>query len=248
MTKAIAYCALHYGTEYLAYAIRSVIDDVSEFWVLYSATGSHGHSTDHVCPDHAADLYAIALDAAGGKLRWYTASPGQWANEGQQRDYIHVLAPDADVVLVVDADEVWADGLAKDAIAYASTANMNRIRLPFAHLWRSFSRGFLHDPAYPERVICPKIASGTTTMQTDKRVWHFGYAQSAAIIEYKLLTHGHRAEFRKDCDWFTDVFMANRQTDCHPVGSGYWNCNDIDAAQLPSVLHDHPYFHLKVIP
>ena len=160
--KTIAYCALLYGSDYLAYAIRSVIDHVDELWVLYSAQGSHGHSTTLQCPDHAKDLYDIAQQAAGDKLRWYTASPGQWRHEGEQREYIHKLVPDADVILVLDADEVWSDGLAKEVVdQYAREANWNgafrTLRLPIIHYWRSFYRCILHDPAYPSRVIFHKV-------------------------------------------------------------------------------------------
>jgi hypothetical protein len=248
VTKTIAYTALHYGADYLAWAIRSIIDYVDEYWVLFSPVGSHGHSTSAVNPDHAADLFEIAQQAAGDKLRWYSASPYQWKTEGEQREYIHTLVPDADVILVLDADEIWSDGLAVEAIEFAQTTQVKTIRLPFIHLWRSFRRGFAHDPAYPTRVIVPKNADGDALLSTDKRIWHFGYAQRSEIVEYKIGTHGHRGEWRKDCDWLNDVFLANRQFDCHPVGSDFWNCEDIDQSQLPTVLTDHPYRKLDIIP
>lgn len=257
--KAIAYCALHYGAAYLAYAIRSVIDDVSEFWVLYSATGSHGHSTDHVCPDHAADLYAIAQEAAGGKLRWYTASPGQWRHEGEQRDYIHVLEPDADIVFVVDADEVYSDGLAATIIAdYAravelgSTWEINRFRLPMVHFWRSFHRCVTNDMAYPERVIFPKVNTQTpltTTYDTLLRIAHFGYAQRSELVEYKQHTHGHKGEWRKDVDWYTDRWLTNAQEDVHPTNLDYWNpVGIVPLEYMPAFMQEHPYYSLEVIP
>jgi hypothetical protein len=152
------------------------------------------------------------------------------------------------VILVVDADEIYADNLALEAVQFAALANVQRIRLPFIHLWRSFTRGFAHDPAYPERVIVPNAPAGTTTtMPTGKRVWHMGYAQRPEIVAYKLGTHGHRNEFRRDVDWLNDVFLANRQHDCHPVGSQYWNCEDIDQSRLPTVLKDHPYRQMRII-
>ena len=244
MTNVIAYTALHYGSDYLDWSIQSIIDHVDEYHVLYSAVGSHGHRTDVLNPDTREQLYALASDAAGSKLRWHD---GEWAHEGYQRDSIHTYAPDADVILVVDSDEVFADGLAADAIEFAQVAGVRNIRLPFLHLWRSFRRGFAHDPAYPVRVICPLVASGETTMPTDKRVWHFGYAQRSEIVAYKVNVHGHRGEWRRDVDWLNDVFLANRQYDCHPVGSDAWNCEDIDQSQLPSALLNHPYRELSII-
>lgn len=244
MVKAVAMTPLLYGRDFLASAIRSVIDAVDVYQVIYSPEGSHGHRADAPCPESEEELFNIANEAAKGKLKWYR---GHFAHEGIQRDMIFQLAPDADVILAVDSDEVYADGLAADAIAFAQIAGVRNIRLPFLHLWRSFHRGFAHDPAYPIRVICPKIATGETTMPTDKRVWHFGYAQRSEIVAYKVQVHGHRGEWRKDVDWLNNVFFANRQYDCHPVGSDAWNCEDIDQSQLPSVLLNHPYRFMGVI-
>src|SRR5689334_6017907 len=107
MTKIIAYTALHYGREYLASAIRSVIDYVDEYHVLYTPIGSHGHRTSIPCPETEMELFEIAL-SAGSKLRWCV---GEWPHEGAQRDAILQIVPDADVILPVDYDEIWQDGL-----------------------------------------------------------------------------------------------------------------------------------------
>jgi hypothetical protein len=246
--KTVAYVALHYGRDYLDAAIRSVIDHVDELHVIYTAVGSHGHRTEVPCPETRDELYEIAYTAARHKLMWHE---GVWPYEGAQREAILDYAPDADIILVLDADEVWADGLAERAIAFAQTANTRRIRVPMLHLWRSFRRGFAHDPAYPHRVIVPHAPEGDTTLPTyddSQRIWHFGYAQRSEIVRYKLLTHGHRGEFRRDVDWFNDVFMTNRQHDCHPVGSDAWNCELIDQRALPLPLFDHPYRWLEMIP
>lgn len=246
--KTVAYTALHYGRDYLDAAIRSVIDHVDELHVIYTPVGSHGHRTDATCPETRDELYEIAYTAARHKLMWHE---GVWPYEGAQREAIHQYAPDADLILVLDADEVWTDGLASAALEFARTANVRRIRVPMLHLWRSFRRGFAHDPAYPHRIIVPGAPESETTLPTwseHERIWHFGYAQRSEIVAYKLLTHGHRGEFRRDCDWFNDVFMTNRQYDCHPVGSDAWNCEPIDQANLPLPLFDHPYRWLEVIP
>jgi len=246
--KIVGLTVLHYGADYLKYAIGSVIDYVDEHYVIYSAQGSHGHRTNEVCPDTREQLAALAIEAAGSKLRWYE---GEFANEGAQREYIHTLAPDADCIIVVDSDEVYTRSLMVDIVNYIhkSPEQAQRVRLPFWHYWRSFKRGFMHDPAYPERIIFPKITNTTrATLGTCEFVHHFGYAQRSDIVRYKQLTHGHKAEWRKDVDWFTDVFMANRQYDCHPVGSDAWNCEDMDASKLPAILANHPYKEMDVIP
>lgn len=242
--RIAAYTALHYGREYLAYAIRSVIDVIDDYYVLYTATGSHGHQAPIACPETRAELYAIASDAAGAKLRWID---GTWAHEGLQRDSIFQHAADADVILVLDADEVWQTGLAAQATRYAYDTGFG-VRVPFIHYWRSFSRAFVHDPALPPRVLNPRHPHDAGYLDTALRINHFGYAQRAEIVAYKMLTHGHRNEWRRDCNWMIDVFLANRQNDCHPVGSQYWNAETVNPYDfMPNWMQSHPYYSMGVI-
>lgn len=246
--KVIAYTALHYGSDYLAYAIRSVIDYVDEYWVLYSAIGSHGHRTDRKCPDSRETLFAIANTAAGRKLRWVD---GEWPYEGAQRDSILQYAPDADVILVLDADEIWSDGLVSDVLKSVDNYPCRSWRVPIIHFWRSFHHVILHDPAYPTRVILPKYSDGDRTIAPFpyKPICHMGYAQRSEIVEYKQHTHGHKGEWRRDVDWFKDKFMANAQVDCHPVGSEYWNPETVKLWDyMPEFMKQHPYAKLEVIP
>lgn len=255
--KTIAYTALLYGKDYLASAIRSVIDAVDEYHVLYTPVGSHGHRTDVPCPETREELYEIARQAAGNKFHWHES---QWAYEGAQRDSIMQYAPDADVILVVDADEIWTDRLAHNLISdckvHVNNNNMKRMRIPIIHYWRSFYRCVLHDPAYPERIIFPKAEGehvGTASIPFGNGIYygihHMGYAQRPEIVEYKQLTHGHKSEWRKDVDWFADKFMANAQQDTHPVGSEFWNPEQVDpfALGLPEWMREHAYAGMSVI-
>lgn len=245
--KIIGLTVIHYGADYLKYSIGSVINFVDEHYVIYSSQGSHGSRTSEVCPDTREQLAALAIEAAGDKLRWVEK---EFDNEGAQREYIHELAPDADCIIVVDSDEVYSEKLISDLDHLFSQPRYynRRSRVGFWHYWRSFKRGFMHDPAWPERIIFPQVVNNNAgTIDTDGIIHHFGYAQRPEIVRYKQLTHGHKGEWRKDIDWFNDVFMANRQTDCHPVGSEYWNCEDMDLSQLPAILADHPYAEMDVI-
>lgn len=247
--KIVAYTALHYGRDYLHHAIRSIIDDVDSVIVLYSPTGSHGHQTHVPCPDTREELYAIALNAAGDKLRWFD---GQWQHEGQQRDSIFQIAPDADVIVVLDADEIWPPGLLRLVIGATQTWHRRDIRMPMVHFWRSMSQAILHDPACPVRLIYLQTKEGADTFTPDqslpileRSLLHYGYAQRSEIVRYKLLTHGHRAEFRRDCDWFHDIFMNPlRTTDLHPVGSDQWN---YEVVGVPEFMQDHPYAKMSLI-
>lgn len=247
--KIVASISLHYGSDFLHHAIRSIIDDVDSVIVLYSPHGSHGHRTDAVCPDTREMLYEIAYNAAGDKLRWFE---GSWMYEGQQRDSIFDIVPDADVIVVLDADEVWAPGLLKWTIEETSAWHRRDIRLPMIHYWRSLNHAILHDPAFPVRLIYPQTKEGAETFTPVslldapyRAINHFGYAQRPEIVKYKLHTHGHKNEFRCDCDWFNDIFMnTERTTDLHPVGSDYWNWEEIE---VPGFMLDHPFAQMELI-
>jgi hypothetical protein len=245
--KIVGMTALLYGTTYLEAAIRSIIDSVDEHYILYCPHPSHGYNNGILPPasESESNLHEIAWQAAGTKLRWIR---GDWQRENEQRNAIFQYAPDADAIVIVDSDEVYTDGLAQDAIEYGLNSDVNQLRLPFVHMWRSFKRGFIHDPAYPTRVMFPKQQGVTLTMFTTKRIWHYGYAQPSEIVKFKMANHGHLAEFKRNVNWFEDVFMANRQYDCHPVGSDAWNVEDIDLTNLPSVLRNHPLKDLELIP
>lgn len=252
--KIVAYTALLYGRAYLKWAIRSVIDSIDEYVVLYASEGSHGARTSTPCPESREELYADARLAAGDKLRWYD---GSWTVEGHQRDTIYKVAPDADAIIVLDADEVWNPDLIQAAVEYihdpeAHDLPHKYIRVPIVHFWRSFHRCVLHDPAYPIRIIFPKTYDGwgeETMFQSLKPIAHFGYAQSAEITEYKWKVHGHISQKRDDIDWFQDRFLANAQHDCHPVGSEYWEPERVNPLEwMPTFMVDHPYYSLEVIP
>lgn len=254
--KVIAYSALLYGKDYLGSAIRSVIDAVDEYWVLHTEIGSHGYRSDTPSPDSRETLQDIAYAAAGTKLRWVTS---QWAHEGDQRDRIFSLCPDADIVIPLDYDEVWQPGLLERALRTAeANPTIRRWRIPFRHYYRSFYWCILHDPAYPHRVY---NAHGheeqeATLDALGMAVNHFGYAIPPALQAYKWGmngiggVHGHMAEYRRDVDWLNDVYIANRRTDCHPVGSIYWNAEAVDPfarGWLPEYMRGHEYAGMGVI-
>lgn len=243
--KTVSVTALHYGKEYLEYAVRSVIDAVEECWFLYSPTGSHGHSSDIPCPEHAAALYEVARKAAGDKFRWYMGSPGQWRHEGEQREFIFQLAPDADVYLTLDADEVWPEGEAAAAIDLMLQENITDYFYPLIHFWRSFHRAAVNDMAAPRRIY-NRHGDGSSGYPETKLL-HFGYAQSTAIVEYKQHVHGHKGEWRQD--WFDTKWLPNAQVDVHPTNIEYWNPVEVDPdVLLPEYMREHPYYNLEVIP
>lgn len=240
--KIIAYTALAYGSPYLPWAIRSVIDHVNEYYVLYSADGSHGHKSTLLLPESESrdNLHRLAKLVAGDKLRWVD---GSWTQEGQQRDSIHEIAPDADVILVLDYDEIWSG--VSDLINLAHGHAISRVSM--VHFWRSFHRAVLHDPAYPERILCPGAESKVQTLHIAP-IAHLGYAIPSELMAYKRGIHGHKAQFRTDIDWWAERWVVNAQQDCHPVGSEYWNPEHVNPLDyMPDFMRAHPYFNREVI-
>lgn len=248
--KTIAYSALLYGACYLDAAIRSVIDGVDEFWVLHTDVGSHGHRTATPSPDTRDELHAIAHAAAGRKLKWVTS---QWAHEGEQRDRIFSLCPDAGIVIPVDYDECWQIGLLETALRTAvDNPSIKRWRIPFRHYYRSFYWCILHDPAYPHRLYNVRAdGDGEATLDAQgMAVNHMGYSIPPALMRFKWEVHGHKAELRRDVDYFADVYEANRREDCHPCGSIYWNAEPVDPfarGWLPQWMTAHPFAGKEVI-
>lgn len=239
--KIIAYTALHYGKTYLDAAIHSVIDAVSEYHVLYSASPSHGSISGRPCPDSENDLHAIAWQAAGTKLRWHI---GDWRQENEQRNNIYHYVPDADAIFIVDSDEIYPDGLVYDLLGQTHTWQQRYIRVPFVHYYRNFWHCVIHDPAYPVRLVYPQIQEGTATAQV-RSIAHMGYCQPAETIRYKLGIHGHTGQFRCTPDAYVDTIYLdhNRWTDLHPIGSEWWNTEVIHPLDyLPNWMQAHPNF------
>lgn len=249
--KIVAYTPLHYGREYLGYAARSVMDYVDEWHVLYTPRGSYTAPGAH-CPESRDELYAIAQDAAGGKLRWHE---GRWGNEGDHRNSIATYAPDADALIALDADEIWPEGLIAaiidDLLSPERRAEFPRVlRIPMIHYWKSFYRAVLHDPAYPGRVIITARKDGEMQYghcTPGMAINHMGYAQTPEVVGYKMTVHGHLNEIKTG--WFEDVYLdKNRTVDLHPVGSEYWNSEAVNPWEwMPELMKAHPFADLDII-
>jgi hypothetical protein len=257
--KTIAFMPLHYGKPYLAAAIRSLLYAVDEFHILYAERPSHNgnQQTAVPCPDNPRELYAIARQAAGDKLRWVQ---GDWRLEGEHRDAIYTFAPDADIILSVDSDEVWNPALAQLAFQNYDVAMREGRRhwlVPFVHFWRSFNRAIVNDGQMPQRITYPKasnefyqrigqsyIPRGETGEK--RHICHFGYAVPVEYQRYKWAGgHGHQSELRPD---FMSKYEHNEVVDVHPVSKRFWNPEPVDPRDyLPDWMQDHPYWGKDVI-
>lgn len=246
MTKVISFTILHYGMPYLEYSLRSVADVVREAWVLYTPRPSHGTGTHLRCPDHPRDLFEAAKRGAGDKLRWYT---GVWPHEGAHRDAIAELCPDADIIVVVDSDEIWGEGLARQGVDFALSSDAGQIDVPFVHYWRSFYNAVTDDALLPVRIknVRNDQSIRASVFNPVGVVNHMGYAQPTQYIMYKSPIHGHRGEWRKE--WFSERWLPNCNQDVHPVIHNHWYPKPIDPwSYLPDFAFDHPFANLELIP
>lgn len=248
--KIVAFTALHYGIEYLDAAIRSVAPFVHEWHFAYSPVGSHGLRVPIQCPETGQQLRAAAEQAFSRSAlqhnftyNWYTEN---WYSEGQQRDSIQRHAPDADLIIVVDSDEVWAPEAIADALRVGAAQQTRDGLVPFWHFWRSFG-WMCSDAQRPVRLIRPHAPAGLTYHNLPP-VYHFGYAQRPEIVRYKIRIHGHRNEWRRD--WlqrFEAWTPDGPHEDLHPVVYDLWTARPFAREQMPDILREHPYYERGLI-
>jgi hypothetical protein len=248
MPRIIAYMIVHYGVDYIPYALRSIIDHVDQVIILYTSHPSHGHSTTAQCPETKEEIWA-ASDIGSDKIRRYELKNIFY--EGQQRDHAVELCRQAgaEMILVVDCDEVWPSEVLSKALEYAWTENKARTWLiNFTHFWRSFNY-VCRDQGWPVRIIDLRHPQGTVAYIPKEfgDIYHFGYAIRTELLEYKLKIHGHKNEMRRN--WLNTKWNAwPPPPDCHPTNDqGFWNPEPFDKESLPEVLHSHPFFNLERI-
>lgn len=245
MTKVISLTILHYGLDYLEWALRSIRDEVDECYVLYTPAGSFGFQSDTHCPEREPELHDAAKRGAGYKLRWHK---GHYYSEGLHRDMINRLCRDYTYMMVVDADEIWQAGLASDVIHHFERhPEQKSVRIATPQFWRSFWRGMPNDGLYAEHGWKAGQGVPGAYLESDKKLFHFGYAQNEAVTYYKQYTHGHRREWR--WGWYDEKFIPNAQIDIHPVMVNFWNAEALDpfAMGLPGWMHEHPYSKMEII-
>jgi len=247
--KIVAYCALHYGKEWMEWAIRSVEPLVDKFHIFYTDTPSHGSQTRSTKPEGESreDLLAIAR-WFGNFVVWHDV--GHFQQEGQHRDFcVDFLTNEgADLILWVDSDEVWDLDTLSDTLEFANAGTAKEYRVHAMHFWKGVN-WVCYDECMPVRVIKP---SGKGEAYVPGRgFYHFGYAQSEMLIAYKIKIHGHRGEFRRN--WFSTYtgWEPGRIFECgvHPTnacddktGKPFWTPVPFNRYDIEELIGDHPYF------
>lgn len=247
-----SYTILHYGLSYLQVALKSAYPFMDRLNCFYTPHPSHGHKVDIPPIETEDELFGTAMLAIPDKLVWNTTDFWQ---EGQQRNYaVGKCARDgADLILVLDYDEVWHPEVLNRALSYVWNTNSAKDWLiNFTHLWRSFNWVCVDD-AWPVRIIDTRHNSGVAYLPRELGpIYHFGYAISDRVMRYKLSIHGHKNELRPE--WYEEKWQAwPPQENCHPTngrkdnGEGWWNPKPFDKMLLPEIMRKHPYWNLERI-
>ncbi len=260
-----SYIIIHYGRDYLGYALRSIYPCVDQIHVIYTPHPSHGYQPD-IPPIESKEQIQQSIPAeVFDKVHWYEMQ-GVY-QEGQQRDAALKICQDAgaDIVLVVDCDEVWSKEALENALIFVDAHHQHKPARNFlvnmVHLWRSFN-WCCRDLNWPVRLIdltvnessiaCAKAFEVVYVPTDIGRVYHFGYATRDELMRYKWQIHGHKGELRSG--WLENEWQAWPPVEnCHPTndrnneGIGFWNPEPFDKQQLPALMREHPFWDLERI-
>lgn len=249
MTKVHAYTVLHYGKDYIRYALQSVYPLVDKIHIVYTPHPSHGHQTFITPLEQMEDIYKEAMaDDIHHKIVWHNLRNIFY--EGPHRDTAVQLCRNAgaDTVLVVDCDEVWHQETLRQALEYVHEQNKARDWLiNFTHLWRSFN-WCCRDQNWPVRILDLRYANGVGYLPVELgEIYHFGYAVRDSLMRYKWRIHGHKNELRTN--WFAEKWdQWPPPADCHPTNEqGFWNPEPFDKEMLPVLMRGHPFYNLEKI-
>ena len=243
--RVISYMPLHYGMEYLKESLLSIIDIVDKIVVVYSEIPSYGHGTDIKCPEGEMELFDIAMAICKDKLIWRKE---RFSNEGEHRSFIYNFTEGYDVVLAIDADEVYNTSELKKAIQLAYDGDKRYYGIAgYLNFWRSFNY-VLTDGFTPIRITNLKNESGEGVVPCT--IYHFSCAQSEKIMFYKYEIHGHKNEIREN--WLHGIYFSwtpeNNIKYLHPTSMDIWGeAIPFDKNKLPKSLKKHPNFNKTII-
>lgn len=248
--KITGYVPVHYGREWLHWALKSIENHVDNIKLYYTSVPSYGFSTKLKNPETAQELKQIA--SVHKSVEWITVAPRDVDTKMRSEFAAYECKRDgADFMLICDADEIWAPEVLENAIGdVVMNPVYKNYRVSMRHFWRSL-KWVCDDACMPVRIInLDNGAKGDGYLNSEiiGQVWHMGYAQTPAIIYYKQDITAHKNEWRKG--WFENIFLPWQpgMKDVHPTGIP-WNPVQFHdtGGVLESICGDHPYWGLDLI-
>lgn len=243
MGKVLAYTALHYGLDFLWYALESVKDHVDEHLILYTERPSFSYSGQLPNPDTREKLKAVADQFP--HVTWLDIT-AHGEGEHRQKALSYARQLKYDLVLVVDSDEVWDKKYLPKALsmAYNSRAKQFAVRgSQWLTFWKSFNE-YVQDGFAPVRVHNLKNSGPEEFLEDGDNIWiyHCGYAIRDELMKYKLSCHGHKMDIPGN--WYREKwegYQKGKTTHLHPATDAYWIETEDYKKQLPEILKGHPY-------
>lgn len=245
--KVLGFLPIHYGKEYLKECLLSIRDSVDAMVVSYVYNPSHGHNTELICPDNVNEIHSICTEILGSKLIWDEAQ--NYSAENIHRQVAHRYAKGYDLILSIDADEVFEPTEIKQALEYAYHHPQRYFGIKgYINFWRSFNWA-CYDGFRPIRIENLRNHNSYQNLECPLTIYHFSTAQSGAIMRYKYSCFGHANEIKPN--YLEEVFFKwtpnNNFGDLHPVSINLWNAVQFDKTKLPEFLKQHPNYNKDLI-
>lgn len=244
--KVLGFMPIHYGKEYLEASLKSIVDECEKVLIAYTPNPSHGFSSINYCPDSKDDIYNICVSVLGSKLIW---SENTYNAENKHREAVMDYASDYDLVLSVDADEVYEPKELRSALEYAYNNKQRYYGLKgYINFWRCFDFACF-DGFRPVRIENLRNNNTEQNLECPLTVYHFSTAQSEPVMRYKYSIFGHAPEVRDG--WLDNVHYGwrrdNELKNLHCVANDIWNAEPFDKNTLPDILKQHPNFNKEYI-
>lgn len=242
--KVLGFMPIYYGVEYLKESLWSIRDHCDKVLVAYTHNPSHGHGSNSNCPDSYYDIRSICQMVLGDKLIWDERE--KYSNEGEHRSIARQYASGYDLIISIDADEVYGDNL-MHALEYAYNGNARRYGIKgYLNFWKSFNH-VCTDGFRPIRIENLNRQNNDQDLECPLTVYHFSTAQSSRIMNFKYSVFGHANEIKPN--WLQNTYFDWKPgiNDVHCVAYGIWNPEPFDKNTLPESLKNHPNFNKEVI-
>lgn len=244
--RTLGFLTIHYGREYLKESLLSIINHVDKVLVAYTETPSHGFSTTDICPDTKEEIKTICEQVLGDKLIW---NENIYGAENQHRQMAHNYSEGYDLILTIDADEVFEPKEIQNALDYAIKNDAQYYGIKgYINFWRSFNWA-CYDGFRPIRIENLHNKNGIQNHECPLTIYHFSTAQSEPVMRYKYKIFGHASEIKTD--WLNKTHYGwtpkNNFGDLHPVSINLWNAVPYAKHNMPEFLKQHPNFNKELI-